>query len=123
MYLKGFLAYGFNYHIIMAKLQENDQMFEEIGILGIGETPFKIGIAPMGPIIHMGHEDLFSSLVSDALSHSRSVGAFLFQLKITFTEKFADPAALPGTTMPTGASHRDGFPFGVMAAPNPRCFG
>lgn len=117
-YLKSFRVYGFDYHVIVAKHQETDQVIGGIGLLIFGKRPLNVVIAPMGPIIDVGHEDLFSSLVSEALLYSRSVGAFLFQLKIPFTEKFADPAILPTITMPTGASHRDGFPFNIMAVPN-----
>lgn len=117
-YLKSFRVYGFNHHIIMAKYQENAQVFGGIGLLEFGKKPFKVVIAPMGPIVDIGHEDLFSPLVSEALSYSRSVGAFLFQLKIPFAEKFADPAVLPSITMPAGVSPQEGFPFGIMAVPN-----
>lgn len=117
-YLKSFRGYGFDYHIIVAKQQENNQVIGGIGLLIFGKRPLNVVIAPMGPIIDVGHEDLFSSLVSEALLYSRSVGAFLFQLKIPFTEEFTDPAILPTITMPTGASHRDGFPFNIMAVPN-----
>jgi lipid II:glycine glycyltransferase (peptidoglycan interpeptide bridge formation enzyme) len=93
-------------------------VFGGIGLLKFGQRPLNVVIAPMGPIIDVGQERAFSSLISEALSYSRSVGAFLFQIKIPFAEEFADPAVLPTMTMPTGASHRDGFPFDLMAVPN-----
>ena len=117
-YLKSFNAYGFDSHVIVVKHQGNDQIIGGIGLLEFGKKSFKIVTAPMGPIIDVGHEDSFSPLISEALSYSKSVGAFLFQLKIPFTEKFADPAILPTITMPTDASHRDGFPFAIMAVIN-----
>lgn len=117
-YLKSFRVYGFDYHVILAKHQENDQVFGGIGLIRFGKGPLAVVTAPMGPIIDVGQEWAFSSLISEALSYSRSVGAFLFQLKIPFTKKFADPAILPTLTMPSGASPRDGFPFDLMAVPN-----
>jgi lipid II:glycine glycyltransferase (peptidoglycan interpeptide bridge formation enzyme) len=117
-YLKSFRGYGFDYHVIVAKHQENNQVMGGIGLLIFGKRPLNIVIAPMGPIIDVGQEGAFSSLISEALSYSRSVGAFLFELKIPFTEECADPAVLPTITLPTGASHRDGFPFDLMAVPN-----
>ena len=117
-YLKSFRSYGFDYHVIVAKHQENNQVMGGIGLLIFGKRPLNVVIAPMGPIIDVGQEGAFSSLISEALSYSQSVGAFLFQLKIPFTKEFADPAILPTITMPTGASYRDGFPFDIMAAPN-----
>ncbi len=117
-YLKSFRGYGFDYHIIMAKQQKNNQITGGIGLLIFGKRPLNVVIAPMGPIIDVGQEGAFPSLISEALSYSQSVGAFLFQLKIPFTEEFADPAILPTIAMPTGVSHRDGFPFNIMAVPN-----
>ena len=117
-YLRSFRGYGFDYHVIVAKHQENDQVFGGIGLLLFGKRPFNIVIAPMGPIIDVGQEGVFPALISEALSYSRSVGAFLFQLKIPFTDDFTDPAILPTITMPTDPSHRDGFPFDLMAVPN-----
>jgi lipid II:glycine glycyltransferase (peptidoglycan interpeptide bridge formation enzyme) len=117
-YLKSFRGYGFDYHIIVAKHQENNQVMGGIGLLKFGKKHLNVVIAPMGPIIDVGQEGAFPSLISESLSYSRSVGAFLFQLKIPFTKEFADPAILPTITMPTGASHRDGFPFDLMAVPN-----
>ncbi|OQW37823.1 MAG: hypothetical protein A4E19_12445 [Nitrospira sp. SG-bin1] len=117
-YLKSFRTYGFDYHIIVAKHQENDHVIGGIGLLIFGKRPLNVVIAPMGPIIDVGQEGSFSSLITEAISYSRSVGAFLFQLKIPFTQEFSDPAILPTVTMPTGASFRDGFPFALMAIPN-----
>lgn len=117
-YLKGFRVYGFDYHVILAKHPENSQVIGGIGLLIFGKRPFKIVIAPMGPILDVGQEESFSSLISEVISYSKSVGAFLFQLKIPFAKEFADPAILPADTMPTGASFRDGFPFALMAIPN-----
>ncbi len=117
-YLKGFGAYGFDYHLIVAKDQENSHMIGGIGLLIFGKGPLKVVIAPMGPIIDVGQEESFPALIAEALSYSRSVGAFLFQLKIPFAQEFVDPALLPAVTMPTGASFRDGFPFALMAIPN-----
>jgi lipid II:glycine glycyltransferase (peptidoglycan interpeptide bridge formation enzyme) len=117
-YLKSFRSYGFDYHVIVAKHQENNQVMGGIGLLIFGKSPLNIVLAPMGPIIDVGQEEVFSSLISESLSYSRSVGAFLFQLKIPFTKAFADPAVLPTVTMPTGSAHRDGFPFDLMAVPN-----
>jgi lipid II:glycine glycyltransferase (peptidoglycan interpeptide bridge formation enzyme) len=117
-YLKSFRAYGFDYHVIVAKHQENGQVIGGIGLLIFGKRPLNIVIAPMGPILDVGQQESFSSLISEAISYSKSVGAFLFQLKIPFAKEFADPAILPAVTMPTGASFRDGFPFALMAIPN-----
>jgi lipid II:glycine glycyltransferase (peptidoglycan interpeptide bridge formation enzyme) len=117
-YLKSFRPYGFDYHVIMAKHQDNEQVFGGIGLVRFGKGPMTIVTSPMGPIIDVGQEPLFSSLVSEALSYARSVGAFLFQLKIPFAKGSTDPAILPAIAMPTGASPQDGFPFGIMAVPN-----
>lgn len=117
-YLKSFRAYGFDYRIIVAKHRENGQVIGGIGLLMFGRKPFNVVIAPMGPIIEVGQEEFCPSLISEAISYSRSIGAFLFQLKIPFAEKFADPAILPAVTMPAGASFRDGFPVALMAIPN-----
>ena len=117
-YLKSFRTYGFDFHVIVAKHQENNQVIGGIGLLRFGKGPVTVVIAPMGPIIDVGQEGAFSSIISEALSYARSVGAFLFQLKIPFTKEFTDPAILPAVTMPTGASFRDGFPFALMAIPN-----
>jgi hypothetical protein len=117
-YLKSFKAYGFNSHVIVVKDGGNDQIIGGIGLLEFGKSPLKLVAAPMGPIIEVGHEDSFSFLISEALSYSKSVGAFLFQLKIPFTEEFSDAAILPRIRMPINAPHRYGFPFDVMAVPN-----
>ena len=117
-YLKSFNAYGFDSHVIVVKHQENDQIIGGIGLLVFGKKPFKIVTATMGPIIDMGHEDLFSSLISEALSYSKSVGAFLFQLKMPFAENFTDPAILPTIRMPTNASPQYGFPFAIITVIN-----
>lgn len=117
-YLKSFSPYGFGYHILMVKPLKSDQVIGGIGLLIFGKRPFNVVIAPMGPIIEVGQEEAFESLLSEALSYSRSAGAFLFQLKIPFTEEIADPAILPTITMPTGISPQDGFPFDLMAVPN-----
>ena len=117
-YLKSFKVYGFNSHVIVVKYRGNDQIIGGIGLLEFGKQPLKLVVAPMGPIIDVGHEDSFSLLISEALSYSKSVGAFLFQLKIPFTEEFSDSAILPRIRMPINASHRYGFPFDIMAVPN-----
>lgn len=117
-YLKSFTPYGFGYHVIMVKHLESDQIIAGIGLLKFGKGPLNVVIAPMGPIIDVGQEEAFGSLIAEALSYARSVGAFLFQLKIPFTEEIVDPAILPTITMPTGLSPRDGFPFDLMAVPN-----
>ncbi len=117
-YLKSFRTYGFDYHVIVAKHRENGQVIGGIGLLQFGKGPLTVVTAPMGPIIEVGQEEFAPSLISEAISYSRSVGAFLFQLKIPFTHEFTDPAILSTVTMPTGASFRDGFPFALMAIPN-----
>jgi lipid II:glycine glycyltransferase (peptidoglycan interpeptide bridge formation enzyme) len=117
-YLKSFRPYGFGYHVIIVKHLESDQLIGGIGLLKFGKGPLNVVIAPMGPIIDVGQEEAFASLLSEALSYSRSVGAFLFQLKIPFTEEITDSAILPTITMPTGISPRNGFPFDLMAVPN-----
>jgi len=117
-YLRSFRAYGFNYHVIIAKHRENDHVIGGIGLLRFGKGPLTVVTAPMGPIIEVGQEESFPSLISEAISYSRSVGAFLFQLKIPFTHKFIDPAILSTVTMPRDAPHREGFPFDLMAVPN-----
>ena len=117
-YLKSFKVYGFNSHVIVVKHRADSQIVGGIGLLEFGKQPLNLVSGPMGPIIDVGHEDFFSPLISEALSYSKSVGAFLFQLKVPFTEEFSDPAILPRISMPENASHRYGFPFGLMAVPN-----
>lgn len=117
-YLNSFKVYGFSYHVIVIKNRGNDQIIGGIGLLEFGKQPLKLVAVPMGPIIDVGYEDSFSLLLSEALSYSKSVGAFLFQLKIPFTEEFCDPAILSRIRMPSHASHRYGFPFDLMTAPN-----
>jgi lipid II:glycine glycyltransferase (peptidoglycan interpeptide bridge formation enzyme) len=117
-YLKSFKPYGFDTRIIVAKKRGGNDIIGGIGLLEFGGKHFKIVTAPMGPIIDLGHEDSFSTLVTEALSYSRSIGAFLFQLKIPFADNFTDPAILPAITMPTNTSHEQGFPVPLMSVPN-----
>jgi lipid II:glycine glycyltransferase (peptidoglycan interpeptide bridge formation enzyme) len=117
-YLKSFKVYGFNFHVIALKYQKQDQIIGGIGLLEFRKKPFNFVAAPMGPIIDVGHEDAFSLLISEALSYSKSVGAFLFQLKIPFTEEFSDLAILPKIEIPICPYHGEGFPIDFLAVPN-----
>jgi hypothetical protein len=117
-YLQSFRPYGFHSHVIVAKKSSGDQIIGGIGLLEFGTNHLRIVTAPMGPIIDLGYEDSFLALVTEALSYSKSVGAFLFQLKMPFAKEFTDPAILPAVRMPTGASLQYGFPFNVIAVIN-----
>jgi lipid II:glycine glycyltransferase (peptidoglycan interpeptide bridge formation enzyme) len=117
-YLKSFKGYGGNSHVIVAKDRWKDQIIGGIGLLEFGTKPLNMVLAAMGPIIDVGYEDCFSPLISEALSYSKSVGAFLFQLKIPFTEEFIDPAILPKISMPIGICYCAGFPVDLIAVPN-----
>jgi hypothetical protein len=72
----------------------------------------------MGPIIDVGHEDVFPILISEALSYSKSIGAFLFEVKVPFNEKSSDSAILTRMEMPINASPHYGFPFDIMTVPD-----
>lgn len=117
-YLKGFKVYGYDYHVIVARNGGEGEIVAGMGLLTFGKGPMKLVSLPMGPIIDVGHEDLFSLLISEALSYSNSIGAFMFQLSIPFTEDYSDLAILPRIEMPTNISYRVGKPFQVSAVPN-----
>jgi hypothetical protein len=117
-YLNGFKNYGFSSHVIVTRNPETNQIIGGIGLLEFGKSPLRLITGTMGPIIEVGYEDAFLPLVSEALMYSKSVGAFLFQLKIPFAQEFSDPAVLPKIQMPQNASHHYGFPFDLMSVPN-----
>jgi lipid II:glycine glycyltransferase (peptidoglycan interpeptide bridge formation enzyme) len=117
-YLKSFKRYGLSSHVITVKRWEADQIIGGVGLLEFGTSPLKVVTVPMGPITEVGCEDVFSLLIAEALTYSKSVGAFLFQVKTPFTETFADLAILSKTQMPPGISPHNGFPFDLITIPN-----
>lgn len=83
-WLKSYRAYGFKEYLILAR----DNNLEIIGGLGLvlaSAGPLKILVAPYGPIIKKGEEEILPQILQRFQDFAKESGAFLSQISIPST--------------------------------------
>lgn len=90
-WLKSYRAYGFEGHLILSK-DPSGQIQGGMGLVLAKAGPLKILVAPYGPVLDEGKEDLFPAFVSEFYAFAKKSGAFLAQLSapIATTSDFQD---------------------------------
>ena len=78
-WLKSYRAFGFEEHLILSK-DPSGQIQGGMGLVLAKAGPLKILVAPYGPVLDEGKEELFPDFVSEFYAFAKNSGAFLAQL-------------------------------------------
>lgn len=80
-WLKSYRAYGFKEYLILAR-NSNGEIIGGQGIVLASAGPLKILVAPYGPIIKHGLEEILSEIIQKFKDFAIESGAFLSQISI-----------------------------------------
>lgn len=80
-WLDSYRSYGFTPELLLAKDMEGS-IIGGLGVVLAGVGPMKILVAPYGPIVKSGREDILKLLVEEFKAHSKRKKVFLSQLSL-----------------------------------------
>ncbi|MBI9065476.1 MAG: peptidoglycan bridge formation glycyltransferase FemA/FemB family protein [Marinilabiliaceae bacterium] len=80
-WLASFKHYGADFEVLMVRNKEN-RIVAGVGVLIIGIPFFKVVIAPSGPVISAGHDQLFEDILHLFLEKARQKKAFYCHLNV-----------------------------------------
>lgn len=116
-WLHSFRAYGFDYSIMAGQGGAEGEIIGGMGLLSFKFLGSQILLAPIGPIIGVGHEHVFRHLMEAAIAHARSSGAFMLQLQIPYCPHKVIPATLPAIDLDFLPQPRVGAALRLVNAP------
>ncbi|WP_158531217.1 lipid II:glycine glycyltransferase FemX [Algoriphagus chordae] len=80
-WLESYRAYGFSPELLLAK-DSDGIILGGLGLVLAGMGPLKILVAPYGPIINEGHDNLAEEIIAEFKTKAKAKGAFMAQLSL-----------------------------------------
>lgn len=114
-YLSSFEPYGASYEIITAVIDK--KIVGGIGLIIFGKGPFKLVSAISGPVVEVGHEELYFRLLYQGRQFAESIGAFLFQFSTLSHAKYDKPYLLADLDFSLELDLHKGLPFKMTPIP------
>lgn len=87
-WLQSYSAYGFEVHLLLAETTEGE-LIGGLGVVLASAGPFKIAVAPYGPILSHQEETLSKSIVNEFLAFAKRKKAFLAQFSLASSKDVA----------------------------------
>ena len=78
-WLESYKSYGFSNELLLAK-NSSGELIGGLGVVLAGVGPLKILIAPYGPILSDGNENIANEIIGEFNLKAKKLGAFLSQL-------------------------------------------
>ncbi len=116
-YLKSYLVYGAQFTVITA-LHDN-KIVGGVGCVLLGKFGFKIISVPAGPIIEVGYENIFETLVNKSIDFANENSCTMLQISPLAHKGYDKPYLLSSTQFPTDRfPTHEGLPFRLTPIPN-----
>jgi hypothetical protein len=117
-WLESFRAYGFSFHVLVAKDSTSGDVLGGAGILEFGNRAFRLANAPIAPIVDTGQESLVKPILAEMQRWARARGVVALQFRFPCPMEGSLAALLPPGTVGTEQDGHAGEAFSTGAAPN-----